>query len=82
MCTNKCNIPQISITVKMAKKTTLILEFDPEKLSLDSWLDLFDMAAVSSNITDDQNKKAFLLSVIGIDTFAVIFKLTSKFSMI
>ena len=68
---------QITFIVTMAKKTTLIPEFDPEKLSLDSWLDLFEMAAVTSNITDDQKKKALLLSVIGVETFAVICKLTS-----
>ena len=68
---------QITCIVQMAKKTTLIPEFDPEKLSLDSWLDLFEMAAVTSNITDDQKKKALLLSVIGVETFAVICKLTS-----
>ena len=48
----KCT--QITFIVKMAKKTTLIPEFDPEKLSLDSWLDLFEMGAVTSIINDDQ----------------------------
>ena len=52
-------------------------EFNPEKLELGCWLDLFDMNCQVNDITELDAKRALLLSSVGVDTFATICKLTA-----
>ena len=52
-------------------------EFNPDKLELGCWIDLFTMNCQVNDITDDDAKRALLLSSVGVDTFATICKLTA-----
>ena len=52
-------------------------EFNPDKLELDCWLDLFDMKCQVNEITEDAAKRALLLSSVGVDAFSTICKLTA-----
>lgn len=54
-----------------------IPEFNADKLDLVCWLDLFNMHCEINEVTEDDGKRALLLSSIGIDTFSVICKLTA-----
>ena len=52
-------------------------EFNTDKLDLECWLDLFNMNCQINEVTEDESKRALLLSSIGIGTFSVICKLTA-----
>ena len=60
-----------------AARRPRIPEFDPDKLELPAWLDLFSMNCAVSEVTEETAKRALLLSSVGVDTFSTICKLTA-----
>ena len=58
-------------------KKSSLPDFDPEKLELRCWLDLFAMNCEIANVTEASAKRALLLSSVGIDTFATVCKLAA-----
>ena len=58
-------------------KRTIIPEFNPDKLELSCWLDLFSMNCAVNEVTEATAKRALLLSSVGVDTFSTICKLTA-----
>ena len=50
-------------------------DFDPDKLELGCWLDLFNMTCQVKDVTEAEAKRALLLSSVGVETFSTICKL-------
>ena len=52
-------------------------EFNPDKLDLGCWLDLFAMNCQVNSVSEDDAKRALLSSSVGVETFAMVCKLTA-----
>ena len=61
----------------MVGKKIHMPEFDPEKLDLKCWLDLFEMTATANGVNSVEDKRSLLFASIGLGNFSTVCKLTA-----